>query len=111
MIERAWEIIDVGAEVPEVLERDVAVELVEVKLFVAAVVELRLAAQGNVVALIPTTRLRLAVAQAGKSVAAVRVAQPPGIIRVVRRRLPAVLEIVQPVALRLPKPHVADRSA
>src|ERR1700756_4749985 len=98
MIEGARDVVEVGAQIPEILERHLAIELAEEDLTIAPKVVLRECAQRSGVILEPGPRLRLPVDHPREARTAIRIAEPSGIVRVVRRGFPAVFEIEQQVA-------------
>ena len=110
MVERTRHVIDVRAEIPEILERDLAVQLREKDLAIATIVVFGKGADVRVVVLEPGPRLRLTVDDPDEPVATIGIAEAPRIVRVIRRRFPAVLKIVQPIALRLPEPEQPSRA-
>ena len=110
MIEGARLIIDVGAQVPEILQHDFAIQLGEQHLAIATKVVFGERAERHVVVLEPGARLRLTVDHPGEGIAAVGIPEPPRIVGIIRGRLPAVLQIVQPVALGLSPPQQRRRS-
>src|SRR2546427_6897903 len=110
MVERARQVIDIRAEIPEVLQNHLAVELGEQDLAIATIVVFGERAERRVVVLEPRSRLRLTVDDSGETITPIGIAEPSRIVRVVCRRFPGVLEIVQPVALRLPEPERPNRA-
>src|SRR5690242_14945300 len=110
MIERAGQHVDVRAQIPEILERDFAVQLRKEDLAIPAVVVLRERADVRGIVLKPRPRLRLTIDEPGENISAIAIAEATRIVRVVRGGFPGVLEIVEPVPLCLPEPERPNRS-
>ena len=85
MIERPRLVIDIRAQVPEILQDHFAVELAEQDLAIAAVIVFAERAERGIVILEPRPGLRLPVDDPDKTVPAIGIAEPPHIVRVVRR--------------------------
>src|SRR5204863_532005 len=88
MVERTWHVIDVRAEIPEILQRDLAVQLREKDLAIATIVVFGEGADVSGVVLEPGPRLRLTVDDPDEPVATIGIAKAPHIVRVIRRRRP-----------------------
>src|SRR5438876_9450393 len=110
MIEGARLIIEVRAQVPEILQNHLTVELGEKDLPITTKVVLGERTERRVVVLEPGPRLGLTVDKPCEHITAVCITESSRIVGVVGRRFPGVLEIVQPVALRLAEPHRSNRS-
>src|SRR5258706_3111356 len=85
MIERPRLVIEIRAQVPEILQDHFAVELGEQDLAIAAVIVFAERAERGIVVLEPRPGLRLTVDQPAKPIPAIAIAKPPHIVRVVRR--------------------------
>ena len=85
MIERARLVVDVRAQVPEILECHLTIELTLQDLPIAPKVVFRECAQRSDVILKPGARLRLPVNHPRERRTAIGIAEPSGVVRVVRR--------------------------